>query len=122
MRLPWLCRLVVERLALCPLQSREGLRDASPCPKSQCIQLEGSTTNTMLEELRRFDALRDGDTGKDKLLTGSLDALAPVYADNSVFDSLSTEVAEHLHHNGIASFYQHQAEAVLKALSGANVV
>ena len=122
MRLPWLCRLVVERLALCPLQSREGLRDASPRPKSQCIQLEGSTTNTMLEELRRFDALRDGDTGKDKLLTGSLDALAPVYADNSVFDSLSTEVAEHLHHNGIASFYQHQAEAVLKALSGANVV
>ena len=76
----------------------------------------------MLNELRRFDALRDGDTGKDELLTGSMDALPPVYADNSVFDSLSPEVADHLHRNGIACLYQHQAEAMLKALSGANVV
>ena len=43
----------------------------------------------LLEELRKFDALRDGDTGNDCVAEGTLAAISPTYADGEVFDRLS---------------------------------
>ena len=74
-----------------------------------------------LDELRKFDALRDGDTG-DVVAMETLSAISPTYADGQVFDRLSPKLADALHKRGIDRLYQHQAEAILKALDGNNVV
>ena len=76
----------------------------------------------LLEELRRFDALRDGDTGNDCVAEGTLAAISPTYAGREVFNRLSSTLADALRKRGIDRLYQHQAEAILKALDGKNVV
>ena len=76
----------------------------------------------LLEELRRFDALRDGDAGNDVVAERALDAISPTYADKKVFDRLSSALTDALHKRGVDRLYQHQAEAILKALGGKNVV
>lgn len=75
----------------------------------------------LLDELRRFDALRDG-PGGDVVAQATLDAIAPSYADESVFDRLSPAVARALRQRGINRVYEHQGEAIRKALNGCNVV
>ena len=72
----------------------------------------------LLESLKKFDALRDG----DKVSQESLGAIAPIHADSTVFDSLSPALAIALRARGISRLYQHQADAVDKALKGKNVV
>ncbi len=42
----------------------------------------------LLDELRRFDTLRDGELGGDIVSQASLNAIAPTYADTAVFDSI----------------------------------
>ena len=66
----------------------------------------------ILHELRRFDALRDGDVGGDELLSETVGRISPVYADYGVFDSLTPKIAEHLHEKGVTHLYQHQADAI----------
>ncbi len=77
----------------------------------------------LLDELRKFDALRprDGETG-DTVATATLDAISPTYAGGQVFDRLSPTLVDALRERGIDRLYQHQAEAILKALDGKNVV
>lgn len=74
------------------------------------------------DELRKFDALRDGDVGNDIVVEATLGAISPTHADGTVFDCLSPKLAEALRKHGVDRLYQHQAEAVLKALGGDNVV
>lgn len=76
----------------------------------------------MLDVLRKFDALRDGDAGGDVIHQRSLNAIAPTYADASVFDVLAPGVAEALSRRGVDRLYQHQADAIAHASQGANVV
>ncbi len=74
------------------------------------------------DELRKFDALRDGDAGNDIVVEATLGAIPPTYADGRVFDHLSPKLADALRKRDMDRFYQHQAEAVLKALGGDSIV
>ena len=76
----------------------------------------------LLDVLRDFDALRDGDSGNDIVSKESLSAISPTYADSSVLDLLSPALASALRMRGIDRFYQHQADAIVKALNGNNIV
>ena len=75
-----------------------------------------------LDELRRFDALRDGEAGNDIVSQATLGAIAPTYADSTVLDSLSPVLATALHGRNVHQLYQHQAEAIRQARNGNNVV
>ena len=50
----------------------------------------------LLEELRRFDALRDGDAGNDVVAERALDAISPTYADKKVLDRLPSTLTDAL--------------------------
>ena len=76
----------------------------------------------LLAKLREFDALRDGEVGNDRVDKAILKAISPTYADEKAFDRLSPRLVDALHESGIDHLYQHQAEAILKALDGNNVV
>lgn len=78
--------------------------------------------DNILEILRQFDAIRDGDLGRDFIVQKSLPAISPSYSDESTFDVLSNELIAGLKRRGIDQFYQHQAEAIRAALKGANIV
>ncbi len=78
--------------------------------------------DSLLNALREFDALRDGDTGGDTVAQAAIDAIPPTYADDEVFRRLSTKLTAVLKKRSIDRLYQHQAEAILKALNGKNVV
>ena len=79
-------------------------------------------TDALLDQLRAFDALRDGEHGGDDLTIETVDSVAPVYADGSVFEALTPQIADLLRHSGITRLYRHQADAIAKAMAGANVV
>ncbi len=72
----------------------------------------------LVRRLYDFDALRDGDT----LIEDTLDRVAPVYSDNSIFQQINPKIAQVLQEQGISSLYQHQADAISAALAGSNVV
>ena len=76
----------------------------------------------LLKALRAFDALRDGDAGKDRITRRVLDPIPPAYDMNQVIDSLGEGIRSALGKRGIESLYQHQAEAITRALDGQNVV
>lgn len=76
----------------------------------------------LLATLRRFDALRDGEAGKDAVHQRSLPAVAPTYAEASFFDGLAPVTVEALRRSGIDRMYRHQTAAIQHALDGANVV
>lgn len=78
--------------------------------------------NELLDVLRKFDALRDGDAGNDVVRQSSLPAVEPTYAGVSIFDGLDPEVTEALRRCGVARLYQHQADAIRYAQDGSNVV
>ena len=69
------------------------------------------------EQLKNFDALRD----TDEIQTGILPHIQPQSADVWPAE-LDTSVRNVLNNIGIHSPYQHQAEAISKSLSGADVV
>lgn len=83
---------------------------------------EMTVVDPLLDQLRRFDALRDGEAGGDELHTETVDSVAPSYADGSVFDALTPRIAELLRDGGVTRLYRHQADAIAKAMAGANVV
>ena len=76
----------------------------------------------LLDELRRFGALRDEDPTGDIVSQETLRAIAPTHSDSSVFEHLSPRLVTALRKLGIGSLFQHQAEAIVKAVSGSNVV
>ena len=70
-----------------------------------------------LARLKEFDALRDADEVK----TGTLERIKPALADEWPAQ-LDTSVRDALVKGGISLPYQHQADAISKSLSGADVV
>ena len=78
--------------------------------------------DNILEILRQFDAIRDGDLGNDFVVQKTLPAISPSYCDESIFDVLSKELIIGLERRELTKFYQHQAEAIRAALEGDNVV
>ena len=76
----------------------------------------------ILEALRKFDALRDGESGGDIVRRQTLPAIPPTYADNPIIDGLSSRMRKALIRNEINCLYQHQADAIAKSLEGSNVV
>ena len=73
--------------------------------------------------LKEFDALRDSDKfdKPDRIERGQLDRIQPQYADEWP-PELHPAVRNALVQAGIPQPYQHQADAIAKALSGADVV
>ena len=78
--------------------------------------------NDLLEALREFGALRDGEFGNDVVRQRSLPAIEPAYADASVIDRHVPSMRGVLRSCGIERLYQHQADAIEQALAGSNVV
>ena len=78
--------------------------------------------DALLDELRRFGALRDEESARDHMTHATLNAIAPTYSDPTVFDLLSPALAAALTGLGIEHLFQHQAEAIIKAVGGSNVV
>ena len=76
----------------------------------------------LLNALRRFDALRDGDAGGDIVNRSSLASIAPEYASGDLVGRLGERIKAALVKQGIERLYRHQADAVEQALGGANVV
>lgn len=76
----------------------------------------------LLDVLRRFDALRDGDAGGDIVNRRVLDPIAPEYSCEDPGKGLGLQLRAVLAKSGIDRLYQHQADAVTKALEGKNVV
>ena len=68
-------------------------------------------------KLKELDALRDA----DQIERGQLDRIQPHFADEWPAQ-LSPAIREALVQAGIAKPYQHQADAIVKSLSGADVV
>ena len=76
----------------------------------------------LLDELRNIGALRDEMSPGDFLSEATLDAIAPTYADSTAFDQLSSPLVTALRRSGVDRLFQHQADAILEAISGSNVV
>ncbi len=72
----------------------------------------------VIELLKRYDALRDG----DEIKSGTVDRLEPQYATNETFKKFDPRLAKRLVENGISKLYGHQSDAIDLALDGANVV
>ena len=79
--------------------------------------MNGSDIDRFLLKLHGFDALRDSDTVYRK----ELDRIQPAYA-NEWPAQLNSAVREALVASGVSRPYQHQADAIMKSLSGADVV
>ena len=76
----------------------------------------------LLDALREFGALRDGEYGSDVVRQRSLPAIEPAYANASAIGRLVPRMQGALRSNGIERLYQHQADAIEHALAGSNVV
>ena len=76
----------------------------------------------LLNGLRTFDALRDGEAGGDEVNRRVVEPIAPVYAQDGVLERLGKRVRAGLDGRGIERLYQHQSDAVVQALDGKNVV
>ena len=82
----------------------------------------GKPVTNLLEALRAFDALRDGEVGGDLVSRRVLESIAPAYATDSVIEGLGSQLRTALDRRGIDRLYEHQSEAITRALDGANVV
>lgn len=78
--------------------------------------------DSLLNQLRRFDAIRDGEDDGDQLLVETVGRIQPAYADSDFLSTLTPEIQSNLREKGITRLYQHQAEAIERACAGANVV
>ena len=76
----------------------------------------------LLNALRRFDALRDGEAGGDVVYRRVLESIAPEYASGDAGEGLGEPLRSALAKRGITRLYRHQADAVAQALAGRNVV
>ena len=76
----------------------------------------------ILRTLRTFHAIRDRETGKDQVKRRVLEPISPVYDNDHAIDGLEDGLRTALKNRGIEFLYQHQAEAITKALDGNNVV
>ena len=76
----------------------------------------------LLDELRRFGALRDEESAGDIVSQATLNAIAPTYADSTVFGLLSPTLVTALRGLGTERLFQHQADAIIKAIGGSNIV
>lgn len=76
----------------------------------------------LLKALRRFDALRDGESGGDEIARRVRESQAPEYAPRDPGEGLSEQLRSALAKRGITRLYRHQADAVAQALGGRNVV
>ena len=74
-------------------------------------------TDRLLARLKEFDALCDG----DKIERGSVERIQPEYADSWPAD-IHPSIIEALEALGRPRPYKHQAEAIERSLSGADVV
>lgn len=72
----------------------------------------------LIQTLRDFDALRDN----DQLSERTVASIEPNYSDDSIFQRINPAIAQALQAQGVNHLYQHQAEAISKALQGNNVV
>ena len=79
--------------------------------------MEGLDTDRYIDKLVQFDALRDADT----ISRGCVERIQPAYADGWPA-TLDLRIRESLVAEGISRPYVHQAEAISKALGGADVV
>ena len=77
--------------------------------------------DNFLNVLRNYDALRDHSAG-DIVSEETLPAISPEYGDSHLFDRLSQRQVDALHKRGVDQLYQHQSEAIHRALDGNNVV
>ena len=76
----------------------------------------------LLKALRRFDALRDGESGGDEVARRVRESQAPEYAPGDPGEGLSEHMRSAFAKRGITRLYRHQADAVAQALGGRNVV
>lgn len=76
----------------------------------------------LLNSLRVFDALRDGEVGGDEVSRRVVEPVSPEYAADTVIERLGKRVRAGLEGRGIEYLYQHQSDAVTQALDGKNVV
>ena len=79
--------------------------------------MEGFDIDRFMGKLEQLDALRDADT----VNRGSVDRIRPAYADGWP-TILDPQVRDSLVSAGIPRPYEHQAEAISRALSGSDVV
>ena len=112
---------------LSPLSSEkiEGADTARPSPNetspTEKFRAGSANMDDLLDALRNFDALRDGEAGGDVISLHSRSAIQPAYADASAFSRISPEISAALRSRGIDRLFQHQADAIQKACDGANV-
>ena len=83
----------------------------------QELKLAELNIDHLISKLKEFDALRDADT----ISQDEVDRIQPAYADEWPA-LLNPSVREAMVNSGVARPYQHQVDAIVKALSGANVV
>ena len=83
----------------------------------QELKLAKLKIDQLISKLKEFDALRDADT----VSQDEVDRIQPAYA-NEWPALLNPSVREAMVNSGIVRPYQHQANAIVKALSGADVV
>lgn len=76
----------------------------------------------LLQTLRKFDALRDGEAGGDIFSRRVLASIAPDYAHNDPLASIGERLRAALLARNINRLYHHQANAIAAALDGKNVV
>ncbi len=73
---------------------------------------------SLKESLHKFDAIRDGDT----ILEDIVPRVQPNFATGSIFQKISPRIVRTLQGKGVQCLYEHQGEAITKALQGNNVV
>ena len=74
--------------------------------------------DNLIQALCDFDALRD----KDQLSEDTVNRIEPNYSDASIFQRINPAIVQALRAQGVNHLYEHQAEAISKALQGDNVV
>ena len=95
----------------------------SPIEKDSTEKFKTGSANmdNLLNALREFDALRDGEAGGDVILQHSRSAIPPTYANPTAFSRISPEITAALSRCGIDRLFQHQADAIQRACAGANI-
>lgn len=71
----------------------------------------------LLQALREFDALRDGEAGNDRIDERQLDKVSPTFTDNVEIDGLDPSVLKALGCADITRFHIHQADAIRAAVN-----
>ena len=72
----------------------------------------------IIQTLHDFDALRE----EDQVDESTVDRIEPNYSDDSIFRRINSAIVRALKVQGVNHLYEHQTEAISKALQGDNVV